>query len=156
MAYHASYSASKAGIRHLSLAISQELRLAGNKNIKVVTVEPWAVDTPFWRHAANYTGVEPKMILMDEPVKVVNTVLRKSLRPKKIAPVGYKAKLSSFMANVFPRMNERITANLSHKYQMEMPPAAVDTSGTLHQPMKEGRGVEDGLNERMKEWKKKN
>jgi short-subunit dehydrogenase len=155
LAYQASYSASKAGVRNLSLAVGQELRLHGYRNIKVVTVEPWAVDTPWWRHAANYSGVEPKMALMDEPYKVVNVVLRKSLRPKKIAPVGFKAKLSSFMANVFPRLNERITGNVSHRYQIEMPPKVSDTTGSIYKPMKEGTGIDDGVNERIKEQKKK-
>ena len=154
MAYHASYTASKAGVRNLSLALGQELRLNGFKDIKVVTIEPWAVDTPWWRHAANYSGVEPKMALMDEPYKVVNAVLRKSLRPKKIVPVGWKAKTSSFMANVFPRFNEHITANVSQRYQMEMPPAAPTTDGAIYKPMKEGEGVDDGVDERMKKEKK--
>ena len=154
LAYHASYSASKAAVRNLSLALGQELRLNGYKKIKVVTIEPWAVDTPWWRHAANYTGVEPKMALMDEPDKVVNAILRKSLRPKKIVPVGWKAKASSFMANVFPRLNEHITANVSQRYQMEMPPAAPATQGALYKPMEEGKGVDDGVDERMKEEKK--
>ena len=154
LAYQASYSASKAGVRNFSLAIGQELRLHGYKNIKVVTIEPWAVDTPWWRHAANYSGVEPKMALMDEPDKVVNAVIRKSLRPKKIVPVGYKAKFSSFMANVFPRFNEHLTGNISHKYQLKMPPKAADTTGSIYKPMDEGRGVDDGVNERLKENKK--
>lgn len=154
MAYHISYSVSKAGVRSLSLALSQELRLNGYKNIKVVTIEPWAVDTPFWRHSANYSGVEPKMALMDEPDKVVNAVLRKSLRPKKIVPVGWKAKGSSFMANVFPRFSEWFGGKLSHKYQMQMGPEVPDTQGAIYQPMSEGRGIDDGVDERMKQNKK--
>ena len=153
-AYQAAYSATKAGIRSLSLTISQELRLNNHDDIKVVTVEPWAVDTPFWRHAANYTGVEQKFAMMDEPDKVVNAVIRKSLRPKKIQPVGWKAKGSSFFANVFPRLNERITANVAHKYQMKMPPATPNTDGAVHKPMTEGRGIDDGVDERMKKNKK--
>jgi short-subunit dehydrogenase len=154
LAYQISYSASKAGVRSLGLALNQELRLNNYKNIKVVTIEPWAVDTPLWRHAANYTGVEPKMLLMDEPDKVVNTVLRKSLRPAKIVPVGWKAKGSSFFANVFPRFSEWLAGNISHKYQIEMGPAAPDTQGSIYKPMPEGRGVDDGANERMKQNKK--
>lgn len=69
LAYQASYAASKAGVRSLALSLSQELRLNGYKNIKIVTIEPWAVNTPLWRHADNYTGAEPKMLLMDEPGK---------------------------------------------------------------------------------------
>jgi short-subunit dehydrogenase len=154
LAYQISYSASKAGVRSLGLALNQELRLNNYKNIKVVTIEPWAVDTPLWRHAANYTGVEPKMLLMDEPDKVVNTVLRKSLRPAKIVPVGWKAKGSSFFANVFPRFSEWLAGNISHKYQIEMGPAVPDTQGSIYKPMPEGRGVDDGANERMKQNKK--
>jgi short-subunit dehydrogenase len=154
LAYQISYAASKAGVRTLGLALSQELRLNGYKQIKVVTIEPWAVDTPLWKHVANYSGVEPKMALMDEPVKVVNAVLRKSLRPKKIVPVGWKAKGSSFIANVFPRFTEWFSGNISHKYQMEMGPAAPNTQGSLYQPMPEGRGVDDGADERMKQNKK--
>jgi len=153
-AYQATYSASKAGIRSLSLALSQELRLNDYKKIKVVTIEPWAVDTPFWRHAANYSGVEQKFAMMDEPDKVVNAVLRKSLRPKKIVPVGWKAKGSSFFANVFPRFNEWLTGNVAHKYQMEMPPAAPATEGSIYEPMEEGRGVDDGVDEKMRQDRK--
>lgn len=154
LAYQISYAASKAGVRSLGLALSQELRLNDYHDIKVVTIEPWAVDTPLWRHAANYSGVEPKMALMDEPDKVVNAVLRKSLRPAKIVPVGWKAKGSSFFANVFPRFSEWFGGNLSHKYQIEMGPPAPDTQGAIYQPMPEGRGVDDGANERMKQNKK--
>lgn len=154
LAYQISYAASKAGVRSLGLALSQELRLNDYHDIKVVTIEPWAVDTPLWQHAANYSGVEPKMALMDEPDKVVNAVLRKSLRPAKIVPVGWKAKGSSFFANVFPRFSEWFGGNLSHKYQIEMGPPAPDTQGSIYQPMYEGRGVDDGADERMKQNKK--
>lgn len=150
-AYHAAYSASKAGIRSLSLALSQELRLADHDDIDIVVIEPWAADTPFWRHAANYTGVEQKFLAMDEPEKVVNAILRKSLRPSKVVPVGWKARGSSFFANVLPRFNEWLTANIAHRYQMEKPPAAPHTSGALYEPMEEGRGVDGGVNERTEQ-----
>ncbi|MBO9584849.1 MAG: SDR family NAD(P)-dependent oxidoreductase [Flavobacterium sp.] len=154
LAYQSSYSATKSGIRSLSLALSQELRLNGYDKIKVVTIEPWAVDTPIWRHAANYTGVEPKMAMMDEPDKVVNAVLRKSLRPKKVVPVGWKAEVSSFSANVFPRFSEWLGGNMAQKYMIEMGPEASDTKGSLYNPIPEGRGIDDGADERMKEYKK--
>ena len=154
LAYQVSYSASKAGVRSLGLALNQELRLNNYKDIKVVTIEPWAVDTPLWRHVANYSGVEPKMPLMDEPDKVVNAVLRKSIRPAKIVPVGWKAKGSSFFANVFPRFSEWLGGNISHKYQIEMGPEVPDTEGSLYHPIPEGRGVHDGADERMKQKRK--
>jgi len=153
-AYQATYSATKAGIRSLSLTIAQELRLNDLDKIKVVVIEPWAVDTPFWRHAANYTGKEQKFAMMDEPDKVVNAVLRKSLRPKKIVPVGWKAKGSSFFANVMPRFNEWLTGNVAHSYQVERGPSTPNTQGAVHIPMKEGRGIDDGVDERKNNYNK--
>ncbi|WP_163397278.1 SDR family NAD(P)-dependent oxidoreductase [Flavobacterium fluviatile] len=155
LAYQSGYSATKSGIRSLDLALSQELRLNGYDKIKVVTIEPWAVDTPIWRHAANYTGVEPKMAMMDEPEKIVNAVLRKSLRPKKIVPVGWKAQVSSFSANVLPRFSERLGGNMVQKYMIETGPGVPDTQGAIYEPIPEGRGIDDGAKERMKEYKKK-
>ncbi|MHC0445312.1 SDR family NAD(P)-dependent oxidoreductase [Flavobacterium sp. 3-218] len=154
LAYQSGYSATKAGIRSLDLALSQELRLNGYDKIKVVTIEPWAVDTPIWKHAANYTGVEPKMAMMDEPEKVVNAVLRKSLRPKKIVPVGWKAQVSSFSANVFPRFSERLGGNMVEKYMIETGPSTPNTEGSIYKPMPEGSGIDDGADERMKAYKK--
>ncbi|RZJ31034.1 MAG: SDR family NAD(P)-dependent oxidoreductase [Flavobacterium sp.] len=55
-AYQSAYSASKAAVRSFSLTLGQELRLDHARKIKIVVIEPWAVDTPFWIHAANYTG----------------------------------------------------------------------------------------------------
>lgn len=48
LAYQTIYSGTKAAVRSMGLALAQELRLNGLKKIKVVTVEPWAVDTPWW------------------------------------------------------------------------------------------------------------
>lgn len=156
LAYQSGYSSTKAGIRSLDLALSQELRLNGYDKIKVVTIEPWAVDTPIWKHAANYTGMEPKMAMMDEPYKIVNAVLRKSLRPKKIVPVGWKAQVSSLSANVFPRFSERLGADMAQKYMIETGPETPDTEGSLYKPVPEGRGVDDGADERMEAYRKKN
>jgi short-subunit dehydrogenase len=154
LAYQTTYSASKAAVRSLSLALSQELRLNDYKEIKVVTVEPWAVDTPWWRHAANYSGGTPRMAWMDNPEKVVNALLRVSLRPRKELAVGWKAKGSWFFHHLFPRLTERISANVAHRYQIETAPPAPDTTGAIYEPMKAGRGVEDGVKERIKREKK--
>jgi hypothetical protein len=56
--------------------IKQELRLAGSDNIQVVTVEPWAADTPWWWHAADGSGGTPRMAAMDDPQKVVDKMIR--------------------------------------------------------------------------------
>ncbi|MFD2248020.1 SDR family NAD(P)-dependent oxidoreductase [Pontibacter ruber] len=154
LAYHATYSATKGGIRNLSQALNHELRLNGYKNIKVVTVEPWAIDTPFWRHAANYSGGTPRMGAMDPPEKVVNAVIRASLKPKQELPVGWKARATYYGHSLFPHLIEKMSANVVHKYQIENAPPAPNTSGSVHEPMESGRGVDDNVRQRMKEEKR--
>ncbi|WP_407427999.1 SDR family NAD(P)-dependent oxidoreductase [Arcticibacter sp.] len=154
LAYHAAYAATKAGVLNLGQAINQELRLSGQKKIRVVTVEPWAVDTPFWGHSANYSGGTPRMAAMDPPSKVVNAVIRASLRPRKVLPVGWKAKGAWYSHQLFPDLTERISANIIHRYQIKTAPPAPHTSGAAFEPVATGRGVDDGVRARMKKEKK--
>jgi short-subunit dehydrogenase len=154
LAYHATYAATKGGILNLGQAINQELRLNGYKKIKVVTVEPWAVDTPFWGHAANYSGGTPRMAAMDPPSKVVNAVIRSSVRPRKELPVGWKARAARKFHRMLPRFTERMSANVIHKYQIKNAPPAPPTSGSVYEPMESGTGVDDGVRKRMKAEKK--
>jgi short-subunit dehydrogenase len=153
LAYHASYAASKAGVRSLGEALHQELRLSGEKHIRVVTIMPWAADTPFFRHAANHSGGSPRMAAMDGPQKVVNAIIRTSLHRKREVPVGWKARSSNFFHHLFPHFTERVAANITHKYQIRTAPPAPPTPGALFEPMEGGQGVDDGVRARMKREK---
>ncbi|MCB2376398.1 SDR family NAD(P)-dependent oxidoreductase [Hymenobacter sp. BT635] len=150
LAYHAVYAGTKAAIRNMDQALNNELRLSGYKNIQVVTIEPWAVDTPFWGHAANYSGGTPRMAAMDPPSKVVNAMVRSSVRPRQELPVGWKARGSFFSHNVLPHSTERLSANIAHRYQIKTAPPAPPTSGSVQQPLPTGRGVDDGVRQRIK------
>jgi short-subunit dehydrogenase len=154
LAYQAAYSASKAGVRSLGLALTQELKRNGYDNINIVTVEPWAADTPWWGHAANYSGGTPRMAAMDGPDKVVNALLRVSLRPRSELPVGWKAKGSWFSHHIAPRFTESFSGKVAHKYQIKDAPPAPPTAGAIYQPMETGRKVDDGVRARMKREKK--
>jgi short-subunit dehydrogenase len=150
LAYHASYAATKAGVRHLGKVLNQELRLSGQKKkIKVITIMPWATDTPFWGHASNYSGHTPRMSMMDPAEKTVNAIIWSSLHRRKEVPVGWKARMAVTSHHIAPRLTERISANVAHKSQMRNAPPAPKASGSLHAPMQSGRGVEDGVEERM-------
>jgi short-subunit dehydrogenase len=150
MAYQASYAASKAGVQSLGNVLHQELRLEGKKHIRVVTIMPWAADTPFWQHAGNHTGGTPGMIAMDAPEKIVNAIVYASLHRRRELPVGGKARLSYKFHHVMPHMTERIAANLAHKYQMKQGPPKPDTSGSIFTPTDSGTSVEGGERKRMK------
>jgi short-subunit dehydrogenase len=154
LAYQGVYAASKAGVRSLGQSLNQELRLNGHKNIKVVTIEPWAVDSPWWGHAANYSGGTPRMAAMDGPGEVVNAIIRSSLRPRQELPVGWKAWASYKSHHLFPHFTERMSANIAHRYQIKTTPPAPPTTGSLYAPMPSGRGIDDGVRQRMKEEKR--
>lgn len=87
IAYHNVYAATKAGVLALDMAIIQELRLSGlGDKIKVATIMPWAVDTPWWGHAANYLGRTQRMIAVDDPSKVVDAIVDNTERPQRGGP----------------------------------------------------------------------
>lgn len=75
------YAATKAAVLSLSRSLNQELRLAGEDDIKVGTIMPWAVDTPWWRYAANYTGHAPRMAMMDDPQIVIDAIVKACIHP---------------------------------------------------------------------------
>jgi short-subunit dehydrogenase len=149
LAYQAVYASSKAAVLSLSRSLNEELRLAGQENIKCATIMPWAVDTPWWTHAANYTGHQPRMAAMDDPKIVVDAIVRACTDPKEEMPVGPKAHASNISHHIFPDLTERLSANIADrevKKAWDAPP----TTGSLYEPMAEGATVGGGIRERMK------
>ncbi|NKQ12089.1 short-chain dehydrogenase [Stutzerimonas zhaodongensis] len=149
LAYHASYAATKGGVMNLGAAIAEEIRLSGSETISVATVMPWAADTPFWKHAANYTGGTPRMATMDGPEQVVEATAWVSVNPRKRLPVGWKARGAVISHSLFPSLTERIAANIAHHWQIEKAPPAPPTTGSLYEPMQSGTTVEGDVRERM-------
>ncbi|GGY27192.1 SDR family NAD(P)-dependent oxidoreductase [Pseudoduganella albidiflava] len=148
-AYHATYSATKAATLSLGRSLNEELRLTGAGNIAVATVLPWATDTPFFTHAANYSGGTPRMPLMDEPQKVVDAIVWVSVHPREELAVGWKAKAAYAGARLAPDLAERFSANVAHHYQYETAPPASATAGAVHRLMPGSTGIDGGHRERI-------
>jgi short-subunit dehydrogenase len=151
LAYQASYAASKAGVLSLGRTLNEEIRLSGMDRIAVTTVMPWAADTPFFTHVANYSGGTPRMAAMDDAQKVVDGIVWASLHPREEVPVGWKAQSAYISHHLAPDLTERVSANVSHKMQIETAPPAPATSGTLHQPVQDGKTVDGGIRQRMEQ-----
>jgi short-subunit dehydrogenase len=149
LAFQASYAASKAAVLSLSRSLNEELRLSGNEHIKVATIMPWAVDTPWWTHAANYTGRQPRMAAMDDPQIVVDAIVSACTDPREEQPVGTKAHAANLSHRLFPDMTERLSANIAGREITKAWPAPL-TTGSLYEPMAEGSGMDGGIRERMK------
>lgn len=148
LAYQASYAATKAGVLSLSRSLNEELRLTGNESIKIGTIMPWAVDTPWWTHAANYSGHAPRMAAMDDPQIVVDAIVAACTDPKEEQPVGWKAQASNMSHHVFPELTERMSANIANS---EVHKAAVvpHTVGAIYEPMAGTEKIDGGIRERM-------
>jgi len=81
--YSSSYAAAKHGVVGLGDSLRQEIAQSGANDIHVCTLMPAAHDTPFFDHAANYTGHEiqaPKPL--HDPRDVVETIVRLAQDPK--------------------------------------------------------------------------
>lgn len=153
IAYQATYAASKAAVLSLGRALNEEIRLGGMERIAVSTVMPWAADTPFFDHAANYTGRATRMITLDDPLKVVDAIVWASLHPVEELPVGWKAVGATVGHRLFPDLAERIAGNVSHRVQMENAPPGERTAGNLHRPVQAGTEVDGGMRARMAQEK---
>ncbi len=150
LAYQAAYSASKHGIVGLDAALSQELRQDGlRRSINVVTIEPWALDTPIWDHAANYTGHTPRVTPIDGPQPTVDAIVWAAIHPSKEVAVGWKAEASVVAHQFLPGLSEDITGDIVRREQFGAAPAAPATSGTLFEPMPAGTTVEGDVRARI-------
>ena len=155
LAYQSSYAASKAAVRSLSRSLNEELRLNHLADkIKVSTIMPWAVDTPWWTHAANYTGHAPRMAAMDDPKIVIEAIVDACLNPQEEIPVGWKAHASNISHHLFPDTTEAMSANVvrrSVEKAQTLPPGP----GAIYEPMKGTATIDGGIRARMKQEDKR-
>ena len=149
LALQNTYASTKAAVLSLSRILNEELKLAGEKNIRVGTIMPWAVDTPWWSHAANYTGHAPRMALPDDPQIVIDAIVEACLDPKEEQPVGWKARGSDLSHHIAPKMTEWISAKLS-RAEADKASLMPMTTGAVHQPMDDGMTIDGGLRDRMR------
>jgi short-subunit dehydrogenase len=152
--YYASYTASKHAIVGLDAALRQELLESKEDRIKVCTILPMAMDTPFFDHAANYTGHQSMPIPpLYDPQKVIDTIVRFAIEPRDELIVGPIGKLHSALHSVAPRLVERMMSHQTHKTQIEDAPLEEPTGGSVRSPQPVGKNVRAG---RLKENKRSN
>jgi NAD(P)-dependent dehydrogenase (short-subunit alcohol dehydrogenase family) len=87
--YYTSYSAAKHGVVGLTESLRQEAAENKATGVHIRVVLPTAYDTPFFEHAANYTGheIEPPKPLHD-PRDVIETIVRLAHDPDDRELVG--------------------------------------------------------------------
>lgn len=147
--YYASYCASKYGIVGLCASLRQELALDRTDGIRVCAVLPMAADTPFYEHAANYTGRSLQPFPVTDAWQVVDALVDALDNPRDEIVVGGPAKAAMASQQFMPWVTESATAAVSHQLQMEDAPPADVTGGNLHAPTPIGTGVEGQARARM-------
>jgi len=133
--YTHAYSMSKAAVRVLSASLRQELRLEGAKKVKVCTVMPATIDTPFFDHTANYTGRKAKaMPPVYSAERVARTIVDLIRVPRREAVVGPMGRNLVMQSKIAPGLTERMMAlqvDKTHLYRTKPAPA---THGNLFDP----------------------
>lgn len=143
--YYSAYSASKHAIRALGESLRQELEaLDPDVNIHICTVLPATIDTPFFRHSANYTGRAVKALPpVYPPEQVATTIVGCAEHPKRQVFVGNAGRMISLTHTLAPMLGERM---LAHQIDIGhfKPESAPATSGNTLQPMADGSDITDG------------
>ncbi len=143
--YLSAYVASKMAIRGLGTSLRQELFLDKAKGIHVSTVMPAAIDTPFFLHAANYTGRAAKAMPPVYPAKsVADTIVRMAERPRREVFVGNAGRMLQLQHYLAPGMAEKQSAKMVDKLHLYQDKPAEPTPGNVFQPMPEGTSVTGG------------
>ncbi len=134
--YTAPYGMSKAAVRALGVSLRSELALAKQTGISVSTIMPATIDTPFFRHAANYTGRQVvAMPPVYSPDLVAKAIVRVSRKPRNELVVGGaigKALVAQHRKT--PAAVEAQMALQTDKTHLSRQKAAAATRGTLYSP----------------------
>jgi short-subunit dehydrogenase len=132
MPYGVSYSASKFGLRGYSEALRAEL--GAFPGIHVCDVFPAFIDTPGFKHAANYVGRELKpMPPVYAPERVARAMVQLASRPRAAVTVGSTATIARILHWLNGRLSNELTARFLRGYFTQARPAPVG-DGSVFEP----------------------
>jgi len=144
-AYASSYAASKHGLRGLDKSLRQELKANHEKTIRVCTVMPTSMDTPFFQHAGTHLGhpVRPIPPVYD-PKKVIDAIYRLAYEPQDEVVIGTRGHVGRFVGKISPKTIEKVMTKSIHTAQMEQKETAPESSASVFEPVSYGDSVYGG------------
>ncbi len=144
-AYYTAYTSSKFAVRAFGEGLREEIQvLDGAKNIHICTVFPATIDTPFFHHAANYTGRAVQAMPPVYPVEqVAKTLVKLAVKPQRETYVGNAARMIGFTHNVAPGLAEIMMAKQIDTSHFK-PESSPTTDGAVASPMQTGTDVSGG------------
>ena len=148
--YVSAYVTSKYAVRGFSEVIREEVEEDGD--IHVVTVLPASVDTPIFRHAANYTGRKPKPVPpVSDPRRVARAIVRSAERPRRQRVVGQGGRLMSWGHALFPPLYDVLVPAVMDMVGLRNEPAE-DSPGNVFEPMSDLNQTTGGWRRRRKRF----
>ncbi|WND33683.1 SDR family oxidoreductase [Streptomyces sp. BB1-1-1] len=140
--YVAPYVTAKWGLLGFSEVLRQELR--DTPGIAVCTILPGAVDTPIYRHAANYTGRQIRPLPpVTSPERVVAAVLRAADHPQRQIVVGQTHRIGAWVHRFIPALYDRLIGPVVDVCALRSVPAPPH-DGTVFDPASPTHTVDDG------------
>ncbi len=140
--YVAPYVTAKWGLLGFSEVLRQELRDA--PGVAVCTILLGSVDTPIYRHAANYVGRQVRPLPpVTSPDRVVAAVVRAVADPRREIVVGRTHHLGAWAHRLVPRLYDRLVGPIVNEGALrDIPVTAQD--GTVFTPDPASNAVDDG------------
>lgn len=139
--YVSSYCASKYAIRALSQSLRAEF--AGSP-IKICTILPATIDTPLYRHCANFVG---RKILPVKPIYkaevAANAIVSAAQKPKDEIFVGMGSHLVNLSLRLFPKLTLKVLARQVSLGQFTSETVPI-SEGNLFHPIEAGTDTGDG------------
>jgi NAD(P)-dependent dehydrogenase (short-subunit alcohol dehydrogenase family) len=135
--YYSSYCAAKHGVVGLTGALRAEIVEKKLKDIHALAVLPGAHDTPFFDHAANYTGqalAAPESLF--DPQNVVETIVRLAAEPRDPRIVGRDGEVT------IPNLS--LADKAPAQPPSKRPGSSNDSPGAVRAPVPQGTGVSAG------------
>ncbi|HEY2338767.1 MAG TPA: SDR family NAD(P)-dependent oxidoreductase [Burkholderiales bacterium] len=135
--YYSSYCAAKHGVVGLTAALRAEIVEKKLKDIHALAVLPGAHDTPFFDHAANYTGqalAAPESLF--DPQNVVETIVRLAADPRDRRIVGRDGEVT------IPNLS--LADKAPAQPPSKRPGSSNDSPGAVRAPVPQGTGVSAG------------
>jgi len=135
--YYSSYCAAKHGVVGLTAALRAEIAEKKLKDIHALAVLPGAHDTPFFDHAANYTGqalTAPEPLF--DPQNVVETIVRLGADPRDPRIVGRHGEVT------IPNLS--LADKAPAQPPSKRPGSSNDSPGAVRSPVPQGTAVSAG------------
>ncbi|HKU23103.1 MAG TPA: SDR family oxidoreductase [Terriglobales bacterium] len=134
--YSSAYDISKHGVRGLGDTLRQEYV---GTDISISTIFPASTDTPFFQHAANYTGKAIRPLgSVSEARKVAREIVSLAEDPQPEVLVGKHGYFMSLAHALTPKQYDKVIRQLTERQHFQNQPAS-PTEGNLYEPQKPER-----------------